>query len=132
MKDDLVRPTSTATEDATAIRVRAGAWVFALFGDALDQRAAEPTDDVIGHLARLERTAELTREESLNICLLQLTAGLDTVTASLECFFGYLCRSQRINASWPSTPSARPRRSSPRLNAGQVPLPDPPQPARVG
>jgi cytochrome P450 len=66
MKDNLIRPTSTATEDATAIRARAGAWVFALFGDALDERAAQPTDDVIGHLVRLEQAGELTREESLN------------------------------------------------------------------
>jgi cytochrome P450 len=110
MKDNLIRPTSTATEDATAIRARAGAWVFALFGDALDERAAQPTDDVIGHLVRLEQAGELTREESLNICLLQLTAGLDTVTASLECFFAYLARSpahQRQLAEHPElTPKA--------------------------
>jgi cytochrome P450 len=109
IKDDLVRPTSTATEDATAIRVRAGAWVFALFGDALDQRAAEPTDDVIGHLARLERAGELTREESLNICLLQLTAGLDTVTASLECFFAYLARSPAHQRQLAEHPELTPR-----------------------
>jgi cytochrome P450 len=108
MKDNLVRPTSTATEDATAIRTRAGAWVFALFGDALDQRSVRPTDDVIGHLVRLEQAGELTREESLNICLLQLTAGLDTVSASLECFFAYLARSpahQRQLAAHPELTS---------------------------
>jgi cytochrome P450 len=108
MKDNLVRPKSTAAEDATAIRTRAGAWVFALFGDALDQRTAEPTDDIVGHLVRLERAGELTREESLNICLLLLTAGLDTVTASLECFIAFLARSpahQRQLAAQPELSS---------------------------
>ena len=93
MKDELIRPVARDADDAAAIRSRAGAWVFELFGEALDQRVACPTDDVIGHLVRLEQSGELTREESLNICLLQLTAGLDTVTASLECFFSYLARS---------------------------------------
>ena len=55
MKDDLIRPVPSDAEDATAMRARAGAWVFELFGDALDQRADNPTDDVIGHLVRLEQ-----------------------------------------------------------------------------
>jgi cytochrome P450 len=92
-KDELIRPVANDAEDANAIRTRAGVAVFEMFGDALDQRADRPTDDVIGHLVRLEQSGALTRDESLNICLLQLTAGLDTVTASLECFFAYLARS---------------------------------------
>ena len=55
MKDDLIRPVPTDADDATAMRARAGAWVFDLFGEALDQRADHPTDDVIGHLVRLEQ-----------------------------------------------------------------------------
>ena len=33
----------------------------------------------------------LTREDILDICFLFFIAGLDTVSASLDCFFGYLC-----------------------------------------
>ena len=33
----------------------------------------------------------LSGEEILDICFLLLIAGLDTVTASLECFFAHLC-----------------------------------------
>jgi cytochrome P450 len=93
MKDELIRPVASEKEDADAIRTRAGVAVFDMFRQALEQRADQPTDDVVGHLVRLEQSGQLTREESLNICLLQLTAGLDTVTASLECFFSYLARS---------------------------------------
>lgn len=109
MKDELIRPVPSDTEDATAIRARAGAWVFELFGDALDQRAEQPTDDVIGHLVRLEQSGALTRPESLNICLLQLTAGLDTVTASLECFFAYLARSPAHQRQLAEQPELTPR-----------------------
>lgn len=109
MKDDLIRPVPTDADDATAMRARAGAWVFDLFGEALDQRADHPTDDVIGHLVRLEQAGALTRPESLNICLLQLTAGLDTVTASLECFFAYLARSPDHQRQLAEQPELTPR-----------------------
>lgn len=87
MKDELIRPVASEKEDADAIRTRAGVAVFDMFRQALEQRADQPTDDVVGHLVRLEQSGQLTREESLNICLLQLTAGLDTVIAYLPLEF---------------------------------------------
>lgn len=109
MKDQLIRPAAEGTEAAAAARAEAGAWVFALFSEALDARASDPTDDVIGHLVRLEHAGELTREESLNICLLQLTAGLDTVTASLECFFAFLARSPEHQQQLAGDPTLTPK-----------------------
>lgn len=92
VKDGMIRPQGKDPEEMNAIRARAGQWVFSLFDRALDERRDAPTDDILGHLVRLEGAGQLTREESLNICYLQLTAGLDTVTDSLECAFAFLAR----------------------------------------
>lgn len=92
-KDDMIRPRGSTMEEVQANLRRAGEWVYAMFGEALDQRASEPTDDILGHLWRLEQAGELSREESLNICHLLLSAGLDTVTDTLECSFVFLARS---------------------------------------
>ena len=59
--------------------------------DVLDQREAERKDDLLSRF--LDATVEgeqLTREDILDICFLFLIAGLDTVTATLDCIFGYL------------------------------------------
>jgi cytochrome P450 len=109
VKDELIRPVGKDQAELDAIRARAAQWVFELFGEALDRRAVEPTDDILGHLSRLEIAGELTREQTLNICLLQLTAGLDTVTASLECFFSFLARSPEHQRQLVEEPSLRPK-----------------------
>jgi len=91
-KDDLIRPVDQDGGGLDDVRARAAQWANDLFGEALDRRAVEPTDDILGHLSRLELAGELTREQTLNISLLQLMAGLDTVTDTLECFFAYLAQ----------------------------------------
>ena len=51
----------------------------------------ERKDDMLSRF--LDATVDgerLTREDILDICFLFLIAGLDTVTASLDCIFGYL------------------------------------------
>jgi cytochrome P450 len=92
VKDDMIRPSGATQTEQDAKRGAAGQWVFAMYGEALDERHAEPRDDILSHFAALEKTGELTREETLNICFLLLTAGLDTVTDTLECSLAFLAR----------------------------------------
>jgi cytochrome P450 len=91
VKDDLIRPDGNGAEQ-DAKRGAAAQWVFALYGDALDARRRQPADDLMTHFATLEDAGDLTREECLNICHLLFTAGLDTVTDTLECSMAFLAR----------------------------------------
>ena len=59
----------------------------------LDERAAAPRDDILSLLTTAEAGDErLTRDEMLDICFVLLTAGLDTVTDSLTCFWAFLAQ----------------------------------------
>ena len=61
--------------------------------DVLDQRQVEGRDDILTTFLHTEVDGHrLTREDILDICFLFFIAGLDTVTASLDCFFAYLAR----------------------------------------
>ncbi|HET6950201.1 MAG TPA: cytochrome P450 [Acidimicrobiales bacterium] len=65
--------------------------IYARFGAELAERRARPRDDLITYLAEAEIDGEkLTDGEVLRICFLMLSAGLDTVTISLECIFAFL------------------------------------------
>jgi cytochrome P450 len=92
LKDDMIRPPGATMAEQDARRTAAAQEVFALFGEALDDRHREGREDLLSHLARLEASGDLTRVESLNICHLLLSAGLDTVTDTLECSLAYLAR----------------------------------------
>lgn len=48
----------------------------------------------------------LTGEEILDICFLFLIAGLDTVSASLDCFFSYLSQHRELRAAITGDPSS--------------------------
>lgn len=91
-KNAMVRPQGETPKEMQDNLRRAGAWVYHLFDEALDQRNVQPTEDILGDLWCLERAGDLTRPESLNICHLLLSAGLDTVTDTLECSFLFLAR----------------------------------------
>jgi len=92
LKDDMIRPAGATLAEQDDRRTASSREVFALFTDALDDRHREGRDDLLSHFARLEASGDLTRSESLNICHLLLTAGLDTVTDTLECALAYLAR----------------------------------------
>jgi len=79
--------------DPAAIKYRMnnGTQIYAAFNAALDERQKQPRADLLSHFLEMELDGRrLTREEILDICFLMLTAGLDTVSASLDCFFEYL------------------------------------------
>ena len=88
MKDGIIRPPGSTPEELERERAHAAQSIYDYFEPVLDARAVEPRDDLVSRFLVTEVEGErLTREEILDICFLFLIAGLDTVTASLECFF---------------------------------------------
>ena len=65
--------------------------IYEYFGRALDDRERERTEDILSGLLEGEIDGRrLTRHELLDICFIPLIGGLDTVSASLDCFFTFL------------------------------------------
>jgi cytochrome P450 len=98
MKDGIVRPehvvgTEFGSEEAISHQKRTADSIYEYFDAVLDEREAAATDadDLLAAFLHSEIDGEtLTREEILDICFLFLIAGLDTVTATLDCMFAYL------------------------------------------
>jgi cytochrome P450 len=98
MKDGVIRPDHVVGHpfghpETEAHQRETADSIYAYFEQVLDERegAGERRDDLLSHFLHVEVDGErLTREDMLDICFLFLIAGLDTVSASLDCFFGYL------------------------------------------
>jgi cytochrome P450 len=96
MKDGIIRPDTVTGEDrfhpeAVAHQRATALSIYDYFDTVLDERAVEPRDDLLTTFLATEVDGRpITRHEILDICFLFLIAGLDTVTASLDCFFAYL------------------------------------------
>ena len=59
----------------------------------IDARVDAPQDDFISDFLTSEVDGRrLTREDVVDICYLFFLAGLDTVTASLDCMLAYLAQ----------------------------------------
>src|SRR6201987_3893385 len=96
-KDGVIRPeggSSFARRHETSAPV--AQQIYDYFERAIDEHIANPRDDALSAMIAANFKEEggqpLSREELLDICLLFLIAGLDTVTDSLDCFFVYLAR----------------------------------------
>jgi cytochrome P450 len=96
MKDGIIRPQyvlglPSGHPDAVAFQKQTATSIYQYFETVLDERAAQPADDLFSHFLAVEMEGrKLTREEILDIAFLFLIAGLDTVTASLDCIFAFL------------------------------------------
>jgi cytochrome P450 len=95
MKDGIIRPhlklgTSVRHPDADAMREQTGQSIYAYFEEVLDKCEPGGTDLLGAFLAAEVDGDRLTRNDILDICFLFIIAGLDTVSASLDCFFRYL------------------------------------------
>ncbi|MEX2293870.1 MAG: cytochrome P450 [Acidimicrobiales bacterium] len=96
MKDGAIRPDQVTGHEfghpeTEAHQQETADSIYAYFERVIDERAGEKRDDLLSHFLHTEVDGEhLTHEEILDICFLFLIAGLDTVTASLDCFFAYL------------------------------------------
>jgi cytochrome P450 len=96
MKDGIIRPnhvtgTPYTSQETADYQQQTADSIYAYFDKVLDLREVERQDDILSRF--LDATVDgekLTREDILDICFLFLIAGLDTVTATLDCIFGYL------------------------------------------
>jgi len=98
MKDGIIRPDHVVgrergDESVVAHQKQTAESIYEYFDRVLDEREVEGRDDLLTTFLHTEVDGHgLTRHDILDICFLFLIAGLDTVTASLDCFFAYLAR----------------------------------------
>jgi cytochrome P450 len=96
MKDGVIRPDQVVghefgNPETEAYQQQTADSIYAYFENVIDRRAGERREDLLSHFLHTDVDGDrLTHEEILDICFLFLIAGLDTVTASLDCFFGFL------------------------------------------
>jgi cytochrome P450 len=97
MKDGAIRPDQVVGHEfghpeTEAYQQQTADSIYAYFERVIEERRqGEKRDDLLSHFLQAEADGSpLTDEEILDICFLFLIAGLDTVTASLDCFFRYL------------------------------------------
>jgi cytochrome P450 len=95
LKDNIIRPLGGSgaqdQEEFERIQAETGQRIYAYFNKVLDEREQQPRDDLLSGFLQAEVDGHrLTREDILDICFLFLIAGLDTVSASLDCFYGHL------------------------------------------
>jgi len=96
MKDGIIRPDHVTgspygSAKADAHQQMVADSIYAYFNQVLDEREAAPRADLVSRFLSAEVDGhKLTREDILDICFLFLIAGLDTVTATLDCMFGFL------------------------------------------
>jgi cytochrome P450 len=108
-KDGMIRPEGDDEQARRSNMEKTSAWIFSYFGQALERKSVEPADDILSYFVALETSGALSRDETLNICLLLIAAGLDTVTDTLGCSFAYLSQNpdkQQQLADDPSLVSA--------------------------
>jgi cytochrome P450 len=98
MKDGIIRPHHVVgapihSPDAVAYQKQTADSIYEYFERLIDERASDRSDDLLSQFLDAEVDGErLGRDDILDICFLFLIAGLDTVSASLDCFFGYLAQ----------------------------------------
>jgi cytochrome P450 len=93
LKDGIIRPPARTAEEREEMVAETGQHIYAVLDEVVDAREREPKDDIIsGFLAAEIDGRRLSRNEIVDICYLFFLAGLDTVTASLDCIFAFLAQ----------------------------------------
>ena len=96
IKDGIIRPDHVLGKprdhpDVVAYQDGIAQSIYDYFNKYLDERVIERRDDLLSQFLDYEVDGhKLSREDILDTCFLFLIAGLDTVSASLDCFYGYL------------------------------------------
>jgi cytochrome P450 len=98
MKDGIIRPdqvtgTPYGSETMQEYQRKTADSIYEYFEEVLDEREAERRNDLLSRFLDVEVEGEkLERTDILDICFLFLIAGLDTVTATLDCMFAFLAQ----------------------------------------
>jgi cytochrome P450 len=96
MKDGIIRPDRVTgkaygSKEALDYQQKTADSVYDYFNEILDLREAERRDDLLSMFLDAELEGDsLSRNDILDICFLFLIAGLDTVTATLDCMYAFL------------------------------------------
>jgi cytochrome P450 len=98
MKDGIIRPDHVTgkgygSPETNAYQQETADSVYDYFNEILDLREVDRKDDLLSHFLDAEVEGNrLSREDILDICFLFLIAGLDTVSATLDCMFSFLAQ----------------------------------------
>jgi cytochrome P450 len=98
MKDGIIRPDHCTGEPRGHPKTEAHQQatadaIYAYFEDLLAARGDVSGENLIGQFLAAEVDGDrLSPDEIVDICFTFLIAGLDTISATLDCFFGYLSR----------------------------------------
>jgi cytochrome P450 len=114
MKDGIIRPDHVTgklygSPEAQDYQQQIADSVYDYFNMVLDQREVERRDDLLSLFLDAEMEGDrLSREDILDICFLFLIAGLDTVTATLDCMFSFLAQNPDHRRQLVADPSVIP------------------------
>lgn len=93
LKDGIIRPPVSTLAERAEYTAEVGKEIYAVLQEAIDERTEERTDDFLSLFLDAEVDGQrLTNEDVLDIGYLFFLAGLDTVTASLDCMLSYLAQ----------------------------------------
>ncbi|MGI9601978.1 MAG: cytochrome P450, partial [Acidimicrobiales bacterium] len=91
LKDGIIRPPAASPEERSAMVKETGRRIYAVLEEVIAERQSEPRDDFISQFLEAEVDGHrLTPEDVQDIGYLFFLAGLDTVTASLDCMLAFL------------------------------------------
>jgi cytochrome P450 len=109
LKDAIIRPQVDSPSDRKAHVDTVGREIREVIEGVIDERASAPADDFISMFLAAEVDGRrLSREDIIDICYLFFLAGLDTVTASLDCLLTYLAQHPEHRRSLVNDPSLIP------------------------
>ncbi len=109
LKDGIIRPAAHSPAERDEMVSATGAKIYEVLEEVLLEREQEPKDDYMSDFLSAEVDGHtLTHDEVLDICYLFFLAGLDTVTASLDCFLAYLAQHPTQRQSLVDDPSLIP------------------------
>ena len=109
LKDGIIRPPAKSNEEREEMVKVTGQKIYAVLEEVIDARIAEPQDDFISGFLTAEVDGHaLTREDIVDIGYLFFLAGLDTVTASLDCMMAFLAQNPEHRRSLSADPSTIP------------------------
>jgi cytochrome P450 len=93
LKDGIIRPPVRTPQERIDYTNKVGEQIYAVLQEAIDERQDERQDDFLSMFLDAEVEGHrLTNDDVLDIGYLFFLAGLDTVTASLDCMISYLAQ----------------------------------------